>query len=248
MFRKLFGQSPGFPPRLVENLECFFSLDCMRPSLRDIILAHAMVTHRKCLTWADLLRPDLTITVPDRFYECSLAVFELIVGHLQGIERELAMLRAERDGIAWLQGTEQREKGEIPKNLSRFYDDLGRSWHADSGDVFLIQLALIGGLVGRLRELCSDAWQVMTVGEKIMSIRVVDDATLPADIEKIAALHEAAGGRHQLMAPEEISLFRYREAADRALLLLTENQKFVSSRILMSFSGLTGSPNPCTAS
>ena len=238
VFTKLFSQAPGFPPHLLQDLACFFSADCMRPSLRDIILAHAMVTYRKSLTWVDLLNPDLSLSIPEGFYQCSLAIFQMIVLHVQGLERELAALRAEKEGLSWLHGQRGRERTEVPGKLARFYEDLGRSWHADSGDAFLLLLTLIGGLVVQLRELCGGTWQVMTAGEKIASLKVISDPALQADVEKIAAFQEAAGGRHQLMAPEEISLFRYREMADPTPLLLTENQKFVNGRIGMAFSGL----------
>jgi hypothetical protein len=151
VLERLFGQNPGFPPQLTKSLACFFSPDCMRPSLRDIILAHAMVSYHRSLAWSDLLYPDLALAIPDRYYQCSLAVFEMMVMHLQGITRELAALRAERETIAWLQDRAEPLTGEIPRNLARFYSDLGRSWHADGGDVFLLLLSLVNGLVERLQ-------------------------------------------------------------------------------------------------
>ncbi|MGA2479157.1 MAG: hypothetical protein ABSG63_10460 [Spirochaetia bacterium] len=231
VFRKAFTESPEQLSKITDNLACFFAADCLRPSFHDLILAWAIVSSHRSLTWADLLQPDLTLVIPERFYQCSLAVFEMIVMHLQGIERELAALRAERDGIEWLQERIKRTPGELPPDLARFYSDLGRTWHADSGDAFLLLLSLTGGLVALLRELCTEKWQVMTQGEKIVSIRLVNDAALIAEVEKAAAQHEAASARHQLMAPEEISLFRYVDTPSLEQLLVTENQTFVSSRL-----------------
>jgi hypothetical protein len=240
VFRRAFTESPEQLTRITDALECFFAADCLRPSFRELILAWSIAASRRALAWADLLQPDLTLVVPDRFYQCSLAVFAMIVQHLQGIERELAMLRDEREGIEWLQEKARRTPGELPPDLARFYSELGRAWHADSGDAFLLLLSLTGGLVDHLRQLCTEKWDVMTQGEKIVSIRLVNDDVLIAEVEKVAALHEAAGARHRLMAPEEVSLFRYLDTASLDHLLATENQKFVSGRLQAALTLLYG--------
>jgi hypothetical protein len=231
VFPRVFTDNAEQALRVAKGLECFFAADCTRPSFRDLILAHAMVGSRRCLSWGDLLLPNLNLRIPDRFYQCSLPVFEAIVGHLRLIRKELATLKREREDIEWVTERVRRPPGEVPGSLARFYSDLGRNWHADSGDVFLLLLTLVGGMVSRLRELCADQWQVMTQGEKIVSIRLLEDATLAAEVEKAAVHLETAAARQQMMAPEEVSLFRYLDAPDVDLLMKTENQRFVNGRL-----------------
>jgi hypothetical protein len=249
VFKKLFALTddlaagaadPETQEKITRNLECLFDADCLRPSLSDIIVAHAMVSHRRFLSWSDLMRPNLPLPVQDRYYECSLAVFEKILVHLQGVLREIAALKGEREGLEWMLQTMEVDGGVVPERLVEFYAELGHSWHGDSGDVFLVLVRLVQGLVERLRELCNDKWQVMTNEEKMVAVKLIAETPLREKVESVATLHETAATRYKLMAPQELSLFRYRDALDPAALCVTENQKFVHGTILLAFSSLYG--------
>jgi hypothetical protein len=129
---------------------------------------------------------------------------------------------------------------ETADRVVKFYEEIGHSWHGDSGDVFLIMLTVVQGIVKKLREMYDDRWQVMTGEEKIVSMKIVTDTALREKVENIAALHETANERHKLMSPQEISLFRYRDALDPVALCATENQKFVHGTILLALGSLYG--------
>jgi hypothetical protein len=245
VFKKVFalagdgvGGDPEALERVARNLECFFDAECLRPSFNDMILAHTMVAFRRALSWSDLTRPNLTLPVQEKYYECSLAVFERLLAHLQGVLKEIETLRTERQGIAWILATIGEDGVEGAERLMAFYEEMGRSWHGDSGDVFLIMLTVLQGLVKKLREICDDKWQVMTGEEKIVNMKIVTDTVLREKVESVAVLHETANERHKLMSPQEISLFRYRDALDPVALCATENQKFVHGTVLIALGSL----------
>jgi hypothetical protein len=250
VFRKVL--SPDFTPlrrarttlsaaeyaSIANRLECFFSTECGTPSFCDMILAYNMVAFRRYLTWPSLMRTELPDFIPTRFYDCTSDVFRLIVAHVRALDRDIASLHKEKASLEWIKAKAVTDGSPAPEPLTGFYAGLGKSWHSDSRDSFLLLLTFLDGTVSRLRELTQDTWQVMTASEKLVSMKILSNVELDAECAAIVSHVEAAGARYRLASPPEIPLVKYVSAPSAASLFISESQSFIHTKLSTALTSL----------